>query len=31
VLALVADNSIEPDLGVQLFVLDRSVDGPGPA
>jgi uncharacterized protein YbcI len=31
VLALVADNSIEPDLGVQLFVLDRAVDGPGPA
>jgi uncharacterized protein YbcI len=26
VLALVSDNSIEPDLAVELFVLDRSVD-----
>jgi uncharacterized protein YbcI len=27
VLALVSDNSVEPDLVVELFVLDRSVDG----
>jgi uncharacterized protein YbcI len=27
VLALVSDNSIEPDLAVELFVLDRTVDG----
>jgi uncharacterized protein YbcI len=26
VLALVSDNSIEPDLAVELFVLDRSVE-----
>jgi uncharacterized protein YbcI len=31
VLALVSDNSIEPDLAVQLFVLDRSLEGPHPA
>jgi uncharacterized protein YbcI len=31
VLALVSDNSIEPDLAVQLFLLDRSVDPPRPA
>jgi uncharacterized protein YbcI len=31
VLALVSDNSIEPDLAVELFVLDRSVDGDPPA
>jgi uncharacterized protein YbcI len=26
VLAVVSDNSVEPDLAVELFVLDRSVD-----
>jgi uncharacterized protein YbcI len=31
VLALVSDNSIEPDLAVELFVLDRSLEGAAPA
>jgi uncharacterized protein YbcI len=31
VLALISDNSIEPDLAVELFVLDRAVDGDWPA
>jgi uncharacterized protein YbcI len=31
VLALVSDNSIEPDLAVELFVLDRSVEDDGGA
>jgi uncharacterized protein YbcI len=31
VLALVSDNSIEPDLAVDLFVLDRSLESPDPA
>jgi uncharacterized protein YbcI len=30
VVALVSDNSIEPDLAVELFVLDRPVAGSGP-
>jgi uncharacterized protein YbcI len=30
VVALVSDNSIEPDLAVELFVLDRPIDGNQP-